>query len=161
MQKLIPNKLIIVFYSFFFLSCERINKNEDFHDEKGYFEIRYDNGIPQYIKYFNEYGKLDGAGITFKNNGNVHSFTYIKNEKVNGPSVRYYEDGNLNYMNTYIKGVKEGVSVHYNPKGLLTRKEYYRNGKFHGMQYYFDYDTGDTTKILVYNMGIKLDSIIK
>jgi len=132
-----------------------------YNKKNGYYEVRNSNGIPQYIKYYNDKGELDGASISFNPKGELNSFIYMKDGIEIGPSMIYYSDGSLNICDTYIEGKQEGVSVHYNPKGILTRKSYYRNGLKEGEQYYFNYETGDTIKIEVYSKGKLLDSIVR
>lgn len=148
-------KLFLIYIGFLLLysSCTQVSKN-NFTDKNGYYEIRGDDGIPDYIKYYTKDGKLNGGAISFMENGNVRSFTYLLNDSVvSGPSVRYYDNGKLNYYTSFIEGKKEGVSVHYSPKGILTKKLYFRNGVKDGKQYIFDYDTGDTLKIETYQNG--------
>lgn len=154
-------KMSLILMSLLLLfSCIK-NKPYIFSEKKGYFEIRNENGIPQYIKYYSNTGKVNGGEISFMDNGNVRSFTYLKNDTITiGPSVRFYDTGKINYFDSYIDGKKEGVSVHYTSKGILTRKSYYRNGVQDGEQYLFDYDSGDTLKIEIYKKGKLIDSIL-
>lgn len=139
-------------------SCE----NNNLPKKTGYYEIRAEDGKAKIIRYYGANEKIEGASLNFQNQGKLRSFTYLKNDSlINGPSIRFYDDGSLNYMDTFLNGKQEGVSVHYNPRGLLTRKTYYVNGLKDGCEYLFDYDTGDTIKVLIYNQGIVIDSIIK
>lgn len=134
-------------------SCSQ-NLDGNFNNKKGYYEIRGSNGIPEVIKYYTEDGVLNGGAITFMESGNVRSFTYLtKDSIVLGPSVRYYDNGTINYFTSFIEGKQEGISVHYSPMGILTKKLYYRNGLMDGKQYIFDYDSGDTLKIELYDKG--------
>ena len=131
-----------------------------FDKEKGYFEIRNENGMHQLIKFYSEEGEVNGGVISFTANGNIGSFTYLKNDTIIiGPSVIYYDNGSMNYFDSFIDGVQEGVSVHYSPKGILTRKNYYRNGVKDGEQYTFHYDTGDTLKVEIYDKGKLIETI--
>ncbi len=134
----------------------------DFSKREGYYETRWQDGKPNMIKFYGSDEKIDGASIIFQSDGKLRSFTYLKNDSlINGPSIRFYDDGSLNYMDTYLDGKREGVSVHYHPDGYLTRKTYYVNGLKEGREYLFDYDTGDTTKIMIYEKGVVVDSILK
>ncbi len=138
------------------ISCKEVlNKKE------GYYEARGRDGIPRYIKFYNDKGKIEGQSISFKSSGKIHSYIYLVRDHQVGPSMIYYENGTINILDTYLDGKQEGVSVHYSPQGVLTRKTYYRNGVLDGEQYYFDYDTGDTLRIEHYRKGnlIRIDSL--
>jgi len=149
------------FYVLLILISFSCNHGKKYDNKKGYFEIKRDNGIPHYIKFYDNNKKLEGQSISFNSSGKIHSYTYMLKDQQVGSSMIYYENGTLNVLDTYLNGKKEGVSVHYNPEGILTRKTYYRNDLLDGEQYYFDYESGDTLRIEYYKKGqlIQIDSI--
>lgn len=152
-------KLISLSVVLLFTACLQ-KPSPNFNKKKGYYEIRNINGIPQFIKFYSEEGEVNGGVISFTANGNIGSFTYLKNDTIIiGPSVIYYDNGSMNYFDSFIDGVQEGVSVHYSPKGILTRKNYYRNGVKDGEQYTFHYDTGDTLKVEIYDKGKLIEEL--
>lgn len=130
--------------------------------KEGYYEARWPDGKVKMIKYYGKDEKINGASMNFQSDGKLGSFIYMRNDSlINGPSIGFYDDGSINQMDTYLDGKREGVSVHYHPKGYLTRKSYYVNGLKEGREYLFDYETGDTAKIMVYRKGVAIDSIIR
>ncbi len=158
MKKLITRTIILTSIVMSIYACNLA----DFSKREGYYEARWPDGKVKMIKYYGKDEKINGASMNFQSDGKLGSFIYMRNDSlINGPSIRFYDDGSLNYMNTYLDGKREGVSVHYHPKGYLTRKSYYVNGLKEGREYLFDYDTGDTTKIIIYEKGVVVDSILK
>lgn len=74
-------------------------------------------------------GKAIGQWTHFFENGNVHAFFNIEDNKLNGKFKEYYLNNNLYKEGNFLNGEMDGIWNLYNLNGKLLFSIEYENGK--------------------------------
>jgi antitoxin component YwqK of YwqJK toxin-antitoxin module len=74
-------------------------------------------------------GKATGQWTHFFENGNVHAFFNVKDNKLNGKFKEFYLNNNLYKEGNFLDGEMDGVWNLYNLNGQLLFSIRYKNGK--------------------------------
>jgi len=105
----------------------------------GIQELFYENNNPFILRPFLmsrtnfRYGKLDGLGERFHENGQLEYIGNYKNGEPDGLFEYFFENGKLRFRKNYKNGKHDGVWKYYYENGQLESRSNFKNGKVHGL----------------------------
>lgn len=113
----------------------------------------YNNLIWQLNNFYND--QNHGLYICWSRNGNLHTKTFYKNNKLDGQYQQYHTNSNLWYQGNYQDGKKIGIWTEYHENKILKQYECYDEGNLIGLQQTW-HDTGHLASETFYYDGKKM-----
>ena len=109
--------------------------------------------VKKVTNYIN--GKKNGPELVFNERGYLDGVTEYRNDEYHG-LVAVYRNGRTISETNYANGVMHGAyKIYDDSRGKIQRSGYFKNGKQHGEQLYFD-DQGNITMKYEYKDGEKV-----